>query len=78
VSVDWNYLIRSPSLWTDVDLTQIPGHREGLTGQRHQCRRDCQDAYESRVSSLLTLLSDIDPPVHQLSFTYDIYGNHNR
>lgn len=77
VCKEWNELVRSPGLWSVVNLNEVPG--ECRLRRRHKCHTsECRELYNDHVSQYLIYLQRIDPPVLCLSFTYDIYTNHNR
>ena len=87
---DWHELLRSPSLWSDVDLTQIRGHstqiaanraladRLLLRRSRDRCGGECREAYDARLVGYLERIKDIDPSVQRLSFSYDIQSSDRR
>lgn len=70
VCTDWNNFLRSPGLWTDINLTQIPLHYKRL--RFHRCNAECYEEYRARVVKFLRYLSIMRPTVRRISFSYDI------
>lgn len=67
---EWNQWLRSPSLWTDIDLTRLPLHSKRL--RFHRCSSECYEEYRVRISKFLRYLAGIRPMIRRVSFAYDI------
>lgn len=71
----WNSLLKSPVLWSYLDLTVFKLHlREELLPKKHVCNLNCYRAYKARMNSFHMFVVNISPSVHLLKFAFDI-GN---
>lgn len=70
VCSEWRDLIRTPSSWKCVDLTQLSLHCRCLGNGCSNAR--CYDRYKERTEQLLHYLADIRPSLKEFRFAFDI------
>ena len=70
VCMEWKELMRAPSLWNSIDLTQfkIQCYCEGTDSA---CL-NCYEAYKDRIEKFLDYLLAIEPNIKSFRFAFDI------
>ena len=70
VCKEWNQLMRSATLWSNIDFSRISSctlqHMEG------HCTKACYTAYKKRVRSFVKFLQSVSPSVNSLRLELDI------
>lgn len=69
----WNSLLKSPVLWSYLDLTVFKLHpREELLPKKHVCSASCYNAYKARLNSFHMFVINVAPSIRLLRFSFDI------
>lgn len=69
----WNSLLKSPVLWSHLDLTvfKLHAHKE-VVSKKHVCSMNCYKVYKARMNSFHMFIVNVAPSVHLLRFAFDI------
>lgn len=69
----WNSLLKSPVLWSYLDLTVFKLHpREELLPKKHVCSTYCYNIYKARLNSFHMFVINVAPSIRLLRFAFDI------
>lgn len=70
---EWNAWLQSPSIWMNIDLTQLPLHSKQL--RFHRCTAECHAEHHVKIGKFLLFLGRIRPLVIWISISWEITGN---
>ena len=70
VCMEWKELMRAPSLWNNIDLTQFKIQCV-CEGTDSACL-NCYEAYKDRIEKFLNYLLAIEPNIKSFRFAFDI------
>lgn len=75
---EWQSLMKSPVLWSRLDLTEFMLHSVGgeqtspKQNLRHSCESSCYATYQTKMNAFLAYVVSVSPSVRLLKFAFDI------